>query len=120
MENNQTSLEIPVYEGERPQTKHNHLLGEFELNGIPPAPKGVPKILVNFDLDANGILKVTATDTATGNAANITIHHNSGQLSDVDRQVSFLFSEDVFITHFSIPTHLKTENDFRSTSMERT
>jgi heat shock protein 1/8 len=57
---------IQVYEGERKMTKDNHLLGKFNLEGIPPAPRGVPQIEVTFDIDANGILNVTAQDKASG------------------------------------------------------
>jgi len=81
-ENNQTTITIPIYEGERPQTKDNNLLGTFELTGIPPAPKGAAKIDISFDLDANGILKVTAKDKATGNMNKIIISNHKGRLSD--------------------------------------
>jgi endoplasmic reticulum chaperone BiP len=62
---NQQVVVIKVYEGERSQTKHNHLLGQFELTGIPPAPKGVPQIEVTFELDANSIMTISALDKAT-------------------------------------------------------
>lgn len=62
---NQQKVTIQVYEGERSATKHNHLLGQFELDGIPPAPKGVPQIEVTFELDANSILSVRASDKGT-------------------------------------------------------
>nr|XP_027202807.1 heat shock 70 kDa protein-like [Dermatophagoides pteronyssinus] len=73
---NQTSVRVQVYEGERPMTKHNHLLGTFELSGIPPAPRGVPQIEVSFNIDVNGILNVTAVDKATGNKDQITINND--------------------------------------------
>ena len=66
-------LVIQVYEGERAMTKDNHLLGKFELTGIPPAPRGVPQIEVTFDIDANGILNVSAVDKSTGKENKITI-----------------------------------------------
>jgi len=81
-ENNQNSIVIPVYEGERPKTKDNNLLGTFELTGIPPASKGTPQIDISFDLDANGILKVTAQDKATGRLNKIIISNHKGRLSD--------------------------------------
>merc|ERR1712071_377206 len=71
-------------------TKDNNILGKFELSGIPPAPRGVPQIEVTFDVDANGILNVSAVDTSTGKAENITITNDKGRLSkeDIDRMVS--------------------------------
>jgi heat shock 70kDa protein 1/2/6/8 len=72
---------IMVYEGERKMTKDNHLLGQFELSGIPPAPKGVPQIIVTFDIDANGILNVSALNSETGRESKITISNDKGRLS---------------------------------------
>ena len=79
--NNQPSVEIKVFQGERPMAADNKLLGNFHLDGIPPAPMGVPQIEVTFDIDANGILHVSAKDLGTGKEQNITITANSG-LSD--------------------------------------
>lgn len=73
LEDNQRVMTIEIFEGERTLTKDNNLLGVFELNNIPPAPRGVPKIDVTFDVDANGILSVTAQDRSTGNSEGITI-----------------------------------------------
>jgi molecular chaperone DnaK len=82
-EDSQTKVEIHVLQGERAQARDNRTLGKFHLEGIPPAPRGVPKIKVSFDIDANGILSVTARDEATGKDQRITITANSG-LSDTD------------------------------------
>ncbi|ORY07193.1 heat shock 70 kDa protein 2 [Basidiobolus meristosporus CBS 931.73] len=86
---NQTTVEFPIYEGERPMTKDNNLLGNFQLSGIPPAPRGAPELECTFDLNADGILKVTAQEKASGRKANITISNSSGRLSaaDIERMV---------------------------------
>jgi molecular chaperone DnaK len=77
-EDNQTAVTVKVYQGERPMAVDNRLLGQFNLEGIPPAPRGVPQIEVTFDLDANGILTVSAKDLGTGKAQKITVQHSSG------------------------------------------
>ena len=85
---NQTSVEVHVLQGERPMARDNRTLGRFHLVGLPPAPRGVPQIEVAFDIDANGIVNVTAKDVATGKEQKITISGSSGlSKDDVDRMV---------------------------------
>merc|ERR1739847_210207 len=85
----QQTVTIQVFEGERPMTKDNHILGKFDLNGIPPAPRGVPQIEVTFEIDVNGILRVSAEDKGTGNKEKIEIQNDSNRLSpeDVERMI---------------------------------
>jgi len=78
---NQDSVSISVYEGERSLTKDNHFLGEFDMTGIPPAPRGVPSIEVTFEIDVNGILHVEAKDKGTGNKKSITITNDKDRLT---------------------------------------
>jgi len=86
---NQPAVTIQVFEGERPMTQHNHRLGQFNLTGIPPAPRGTPQIEVTFDIDANGILNVSAVEKAGGRSERITITNDQGRLSkeEIDRMV---------------------------------
>jgi heat shock protein 5 len=82
-------VNIQVFEGERPMTKDNHLLGKFELGGIPPAPRGQPQIEVTFEIDSNGILNVSAEDKGTGKSEKITITNDKGRLTEeeIDRMI---------------------------------
>ncbi|KAL3138507.1 Luminal-binding protein 3 [Trebouxia sp. C0010 RCD-2024] len=88
-QDNQNTVSIQVYEGERAMTKDNHKLGQFDLTGIPPAARGVPQIEVTFEIDANGILNVAAHDKGTGKQEKITIKNDKGRLSqeEIDRMV---------------------------------
>jgi len=86
---NQPSVTISVYEGERPMVKQNHKLGEFNLGGIPPAPRGKPEIEVTFEIDSNGVLNVGAKDKSRGKAESITITNDKGRLTqdEIDRMI---------------------------------
>ncbi|XP_046554866.1 endoplasmic reticulum chaperone BiP-like [Haliotis rubra] len=86
IEDDQDVLEVLVYEGERAMTKDNHILGKFELKGIPPAARGDPQIDVTFEIDVNGILTVTAEDIGTGNKNNIVIQNDENRLSPEDME----------------------------------
>merc|ERR1712055_605035 len=87
---NQNVVTIQVFEGERPMTKDNHQLGKFDLTGIPPAPRGVPQIEVTFEIDANGILQVSAEDKGTGNKEKITITNDQNRLTpeDIEKMIN--------------------------------
>ena len=89
-DDNQRSVTTMVFEGERPMTKDNHLLGQFDLTGIPPAPRGVPQIEVTFEIDENSILKVSAEEKATGNKNNIVIQNDNKRLTpeDIERMIN--------------------------------
>jgi molecular chaperone DnaK len=87
-DDNQPSVQIQVFQGEREIASHNKLLGSFELTGIPPAPRGVPQIEVTFDIDANGIVHVTAKDKGTGKENTIKIQDGSGlSKEEIDRMI---------------------------------
>ncbi|KAI9457805.1 heat shock protein 70 family [Lactarius psammicola] len=84
VEDNQTTVTFPVYEGERTQCRDNRLLGEFELTGIPPMPRGQAELVTTFEVDANGLLKVSAQDRASGRKASISITNSVGRLSSAE------------------------------------
>merc|ERR1711909_258484 len=87
---NQPAVTIQVFEGERAMTMHNHQLGHFTLSGIPPAPRGTPQVEVTFDVDANGILNVSAVEKAGGKTEKITITNDKGRLSkeEIEKMVA--------------------------------
>ncbi|CAD7977237.1 unnamed protein product, partial [Amoebophrya sp. A25] len=91
--NNQTSVDIVVYEGERAMAKDCNLMGKFRLDGIAPAPRGIPQIAVTFDLDPNGILNVSAVDKASGKKCHITITNEKGRMSKKDIEQSIREAE---------------------------
>jgi heat shock protein 5 len=95
---NQQTVTIQIYEGERPMTKDNHILGKFDLNGIPPAARGVPQIEVTFEIDVNGILRVSAEDKGTGSKEKIEIKNDSNRLTpeEVERMIkdAEMFAEE--------------------------
>ncbi|CAF4754223.1 unnamed protein product [Rotaria sp. Silwood1] len=112
---NQSSVDIKVFEGERTMTKDNHLLGNFELTGIPPAPRGVPQIEVTFDIDSNGVLHVSAVEKSTGNEKKIQIRNDQNRLSSEEIEPrnsleSYCFNIKRSINDDKISSKLSTDN----------
>lgn len=118
---NQTMVEIAVYQGERSVAKENKLLGSFKLTDIPPAPRGVPQIEVCFDIDADGILHVTATDKATGKAQSITVTPSSGLTKDdIDRIINEAKRHEEEDKKFKETVELRNQLDTLIYSLEKT
>jgi molecular chaperone DnaK len=118
---NQSSVEVHVLQGERPMARDNRTLGRFHLDGIPPAPRGVPQVEVTFDIDANGILNVSAKDTATGKHQNITITASSGLSKDeIDKMVKEAESNAADDTRRKQEIEVRNQTDSLVYSTERT
>src|SRR5437879_7103948 len=118
---NQTSVEVHVLQGERPMARDNRTLGKFHLVGIPPAPRGIPQVEVTFDIDANGILNVSAKDTATGKQQNRTITASSGLTKDeIDRMVKEAEANAAEDTKRKQEIEVRNQTDSLVYSTERT
>jgi len=113
-QDNQSVVMIQVYEGERSMTKDCHNLGKFEMTGIPPAPRGVPQIEVTFEVDANGILQVSAEDKGTGKAEKITITAEKGRLSDDEIERMIKEAEDYAEEDKKIKERIDSRNGLES------
>lgn len=107
---NQPSVTIHVLEGERPMSKDNHMLGQFDLTGIPPAKRGVPQIEVTFEIDANSILKVSAEDKGTGQKNDIVIQNDNNRLSkeDIERMIN---DAEKFSADKAVKEKVEAKND---------
>ena len=114
VEDNQTQVTFPVYEGERTQCKDNKLLGEFELTGIPPAPRGTVELLTTFEVDANGLLKVTAQEKTSGRKANITITNSVGRLSSTEIEQMIKDSENFKASDKEFQARHDAKNDLEA------
>jgi len=111
---NQNTVTIQVFEGERPMTKDNHLLGKFDLTGIPPAPRGVPQIEVTFEIDANGILQVSAEDKGTGNKEKITITNDQNRLTPEDIEQMIKDAETFADEDSKLKSRVESRNELES------
>jgi len=111
---NQNVVTIQVFEGERPMTKDNHQLGKFDLTGIPPAPRGVPQIEVTFEIDANGILQVSAEDKGTGNKEKITITNDQNRLTPEDIEKMIKDSEAYADEDNKLKAKVESRNELES------
>ena len=112
---NQPTVTIQIFEGERSMSKDNHLLGRFDLTGIAPAPRGIPQIAVTFEIDVNGILKVSAEDKATGNKNNIVITgNNENKLSSEDIERMIKDAEKFADEDKKVKEKIESKNDLES------
>lgn len=111
---NQPTVTINVLEGERPMSKDNHHLGKFDLTGIPPAPRGVPQIEVTFEIDVNGILRVSAEDKGTGNKEKIEIKNDDNRLSKEDINRMIKDAETYAADDLKVKERVEARNEFES------
>ena len=120
-EDSQTAVDIKVYQGERPMASDNMLLGQFRLDGIPPAPRGMPQVEVSFDIDANGIINVSAADKATGRQQKITITASTNLAQkDIDRMVKEAESHKADDAHRREIVDVRNQADGMAHQIEKT